>query len=133
RHSRWSRCSSTAWPKDECWKAASSSVMEGMFFFGVADVFGTSGEGSTSIGISGMLSCGRALGLGAGVSVADGSGGSCAWSREAQDNKAAIISNLILILTCPHFPAESQFGMKRSPGRFADSGYTVTGSKLSYP
>jgi len=56
----------------------SSSEIDGAVFFGVAEVFGTRGDGSTSIGISGMFSWGRALGLAAGVSVAAGSGGSCA-------------------------------------------------------
>ena len=49
-------------------------------FLGVADVFGTKGAGSTVIGISGIFTWGRTLGvaLGAGVSVAAGNGGSCA-------------------------------------------------------
>ena len=50
-----------------------------MFFLGAGDVFGTSGEGSTVIGMSGISICGRTLGLGAGVSVAAGNGGS--WAR----------------------------------------------------
>src|SRR5947207_8498545 len=60
--------------------------MEGRIFFGVGDVLGTSGEGSTVIGISGMLSSGRALGLEAGVDVAAGNGGSWPVARVAQKN-----------------------------------------------
>ena len=69
--------------------------MEGKVFLGVGDVFGTRGEGSTVIGMSGMLTSGRALGLGAGVSVAAGKGGSCATSNEAQQQTLMMMSRFI--------------------------------------
>jgi hypothetical protein len=72
--------------------------MEGTLFCAPGEVFGTSGDGSTAIGISGISICGRtlalapgvavglALGAGvsveAGVSVADGSGGS--WAERTR-------------------------------------------------
>jgi hypothetical protein len=49
-------------------------------------VFGTSGEGSTVIGMSGMLSSGRTLGFGDGVEVAAGRGGSWAVAPRTNSN-----------------------------------------------
>jgi hypothetical protein len=57
---------------------------------------GTSGEGSTVRGISGILSSGRTLGFGAGVAVEDGKGGSCPIAIPARsDSVNAKVPNLI--------------------------------------
>jgi hypothetical protein len=70
-----------------------------MLFFGAGAVFGTSGEGSTSIGMSGMFSSGRALGLGAAVADDDGNGGSCANISRARKTVAVARSSGSLIDT----------------------------------